>query len=276
VARYVGLVAQVVLQLLNHSQVVIVTGSNTGVGKETAQILYAKNAKVYLMARSFEKTQTAINDIKTAVPQSHGELIFLPLDLADLQQVKTSAEAFLRREKTLHILFNNAGVAYPEKGSTSKQGYELQLGVNCLGAFTLTKLLTPTLVSTAKVSPANTVRVVWVASSAAFLGSPNELLEKLPRLVEMGPLDKYGSTKLGNYLHATEYAARYAADGVISIPLNPGNLDSDLWRTQGPVTSCLLRKTVLNPPVYGAYTSLFAGVSPEVTLERSGQFGKHL
>ena len=136
------------------------TGSNTGLGKEVAQILYSKNAKVYMMARSEEKTKKAIDSIKTSEPSSSGDLIFIRLDLADLPSIKTSAEEFLRREQNLHVLFNNAGVGYPEKGSKTKQGYELQLGVNCVGTFALTKYLTPSLVATAKISPPNTVRVV--------------------------------------------------------------------------------------------------------------------
>jgi len=60
-----------------------VTGSNTGIGKEVAHILYSKNAKVYVAARSEEKAGRAIEAIKKAFPNSEGELVFLRLDLAD-------------------------------------------------------------------------------------------------------------------------------------------------------------------------------------------------
>ncbi|KAK8029893.1 hypothetical protein PG993_011184 [Apiospora rasikravindrae] len=253
-------------------KVIIVTGSNTGLGKEIARIVYSKNAKVYMMARSEDKTLRAMEDIKMAVPKSGGELIFLPLDLSDLTKVKKSASEFLGRERQLHVLFNNAGVGYPEKGSKTKQGYELQLGVNCLGAFAFTKLLTPTLVSTAKVSPTNSVRVIWVASSAAEAISPKGFVENLPKVDKMGGFEQYSVSKLGNYFHATEFAARHRADGVLSLPLNPGNLDSEFWRTQGSLMTCILRKTLLHPPVFGAYTNLFAAFSPQVTLEKSGTF----
>ena len=211
----------------------IVTGSNTGLGKEIAQILYSKNAKVYMMARSEEKTKTAIASIKAAFPNSTGEMIFLPLDLSDLQTIKASAEAFLQREKQLHILFNNAGVGYPGKGSQSKQGYELQLGVNCIGTFAFTKVLTPILISTAKTSPTNSVRVVWVSSSAAEAVSPKNFVENLSGLEKKSSFNQYCISKLGGYLYATEFAARHKKDGVVSVSLNSGNLDSDFWRTQG-------------------------------------------
>ncbi|KAI1780618.1 NAD(P)-binding protein [Hypoxylon cercidicola] len=253
-------------------RVIIVTGANSGIGKEAAQILYSKNAKVYMLARSEEKTQRAIDEIRAAVPQSAGDMIYIRLDLADLQSVKASAEEFLRRETKLHLLFNNAGLGYPERGSTTKQGYELTLGVNCIGPFAFTKLLTPLLVSTAKTSPANAVRVVWTSSSAAEGTSPNGFVEKLPDMAKKGSVEQYFTSKLGNYLQAAEFAARHRADGIVSVSLNPGNLDSDFWRSMGPVMLWFLRKLLLSPTIYGAYTLLFAGCSPQVTLEKSGRF----
>jgi retinol dehydrogenase-12 len=227
-----------------------------------------------MMARSEEKTNKAIDGIKAAVPSSRGELIFLKLDLSDIPSAKASAEEFLRREQNLHLLFNNAGVGYPEKGSKSKQGYELQLGVNCLGTFTFTKALTPALISAAKTAPINFVRVIWVSSSAAEAVSTKNYVENLSQVENMGAFEQYCVSKLGNYWHATEFAARYKDDGIISIPLNPGNLDSEFWRTQGALTTCILRRTLLYPPIYGAYTNLFAAFSPQVTTEKSGTFGK--
>ncbi|KAI3323023.1 NAD(P)-binding protein [Xylariaceae sp. AK1471] len=253
-------------------KVVIVTGSNTGVGKEIAQILYSKHAKVYMMARSEDKTRKAMEDIKMDIPKSRGQMIYLHLDLSDLESVKASAQDFLSREQKLHVLFNNAGVGYPEKGTRSKQGYELQLGVNVLGTFAFTKHLTSTLVSTAKMSPPDAIRVVWASSSAAEAQSPKDFVENLPDWDKKGSFNQYCLSKLGNYFHATEFAARYKADGVVSVALNPGNIDSDFWRTQGAFMTCMLQKTLLHPPRYGAYTNLFAGFSPEITLEKSGEF----
>ncbi|KAM0443753.1 hypothetical protein ACHAO4_010434 [Trichoderma viride] len=251
---------------------IIVTGSNTGLGKEIAQIVYSRNAKVYMMARNEEKTNKAIDSIKSAVPSSRGELIFLKLDLSDIPSAKAAAEEFLRREQNLHLLFNNAGVGYPEKGSKSKQGYELQLGVNCLGTFTFTKALTPALISAAKTAPANSVRIIWVSSSAAEAVSTKNYVENLSQVQNMGAFEQYCVSKLGNYWHAAEFAARYKDDGIISIPLNPGNLDSDFWRTQGALMTCILRRTLLYPPIHGAYTNLFAAFSPQITIEKSGTF----
>ncbi|RKL11614.1 hypothetical protein BFJ71_g97 [Fusarium oxysporum] len=213
-------------------KVVAITGSNTGVGKEIAKMVYSKNAKVYMFARTTTKNEKTRDEIKAAFPESRGELICIQLDLADLDSVQAAAAEFISREDKLHVLFNNAGVGFPEYGSKTKQGYELQLGVNCLGSFALTQRLTPVLVNTAKTSTPGTVRVVWASSTAAFWTSTKKYIERVKSINKQSLFQQYAISKLGNYYHATEYAARHKSDGIISVPLNPGNLDSELWRTQ--------------------------------------------
>ncbi|KAI1081482.1 hypothetical protein F5B20DRAFT_67046 [Whalleya microplaca] len=257
-------------------KVYIVTGANAGVGKELSRILYSKEAKVYMAGRSEQKITEAINDIKASVTSSKvGELVFLHLDLANLDTVKASAERFLEQEDRVHVLFNNAGVMRPPEGSKSEQGYELQLGVNCVGTFLFTKLLTPTLIRTAKSEARGTVRVVWVSSQVieSTLALKEGInIDNLDYHREVPNMTKYSISKTGSLFYGTEYAKRYKTDGILSVPLNPGLVDSDLWRTQGKLSHALLRIFILHPPVLGAYTELFAGLSPEVTLENSGQW----
>ncbi|KAI9737860.1 MAG: hypothetical protein M1834_009230 [Cirrosporium novae-zelandiae] len=258
-----------------HGKVHIVTGSNTGVGKELARILYSKHAKVYVAARSEDKANKAIEAIKKTTPESAGELIFLYLDLIDLTTIKASAENLLSKENKLHVLFNNAGVMGPPQGSKTAQGYELQLGVNNIGTFMFTKLLTPILVSTAKVEPPNTVRVIWLSSSATEFFSPKSAsvpLDNLDYHNDKSATYKYAISKAGNYLHAVEFSKRYKTNGVISISLNPGNLRSELTRHQGALLKMLLKYLFQYPPIFGAYTELFAGLSPKVTIEKSGDW----
>ncbi|KAG0653118.1 Short-chain dehydrogenase reductase [Hyphodiscus hymeniophilus] len=252
-------------------KVFIVTGSSTGVGKELAQILYSHNAKVYIAARSQEKATRAIESIKTANPKSSGDLVFLHLDLDDLTTIKKSAEEFLNKEKKLDVLWNNAGVMIPPQGSKTKQGYELQLGTNNVAPFLFTKLLTPILAATAKASGTGAVRVVWVSSSAAESFAPTNG-------VDMGNLDykndksawhKYGVSKGGNVLHGLEYAKRHGGDGIVSVSLNPGNLKTDLQR-HVPGWQLMMFNLLLYTPIHGAYTELFAGLSPEVTPDKNG------
>ncbi|KAF2726467.1 short-chain dehydrogenase [Polyplosphaeria fusca] len=254
-------------------KVYIVTGSNTGIGKEVASILYSKNSKVYIAARTPSKAESAISSIKAAHPNSKGSLAFLRLDLADLSTIKASANEFLSKEKKLDVLFNNAGVWGPPLGTTTPQGLDLQMGTNCVGPFLFTKLLTPILAETAKTEPTGSVRVVWLSSSGAEMVPKGGIrFDDLNNTTKrLGPLYQYAATKCGNYYQSTEYAKRYRSDNIVSVAINPGNLDSDLFKDANGILKVLL-KFMLYPPIYGAYTQLFAGVSKAVTMEKTGSW----
>ncbi|KAH9899105.1 hypothetical protein F4778DRAFT_186079 [Xylariomycetidae sp. FL2044] len=256
-------------------RVYIVTGANTGVGKDLSRMLYSRNATVYMLARSSDKTNQAIADIKKLVPVSSGALKYLHLDLGDLASIKGTVERFLALESKLHVLWNNAGfMSSDNKLTTTPQGYEQHVGVNVLGGFLLTKLLTPILEETAKSAPANTVRVVWVSSTAGEIFAQKNVgatpaMMATEAMAKRSGNERYWYSKVGNLAHGLEYALRQQASGVISVSLNPGNLQSDLYRDQSFFMK-LIFKLLLYPVVNGAYTELFAGLSPDITLSNTG------
>jgi retinol dehydrogenase-12 len=202
-------------------KVYIVTGSSAGVGRELARLLYSLNATIYIGARSPEKANAAITWIKESHPASTGRLEFLKLDLNDLEGIQPSVSEFLAKEKRLDALWNNAGVMIPPQGQVTKQGYDLQMGTNCIAPFLFTKLLTPILLETAKVSEPGSVRVVWVSSSAAHLGAPTGGVDMAVlgdgKMEKKGVQEKYAISKGGNVLHAHEFANRYGHEGVLSV-----------------------------------------------------------
>ena len=256
-------------------KVFIVTGATSGVGELLADILYAKSAKVYIAARSAEKAGQAIEKLKAKHPQSSGELVFLALDLGDLSTIKASADEFLKKERKLNVLWNNAGVMLTPQGSKTKQGYEQQLGTNTLAPFLFTRLLTPMLQETAKSEPPGAVRVVWVASSAAanFAPKGGMVMDNLDYHDDQSAWYKYGVSKAGTIFHAAEYAKRFGPDNILSVSLDPGNLKTPLWE-QTPKWQKPFINLVLKDPVYGAYTELFAGLSPDVQMKYGGRFSR--
>lgn len=251
------------------------TGANTGLGKELSRILYSKNGKVYITARSSEKADAAVEDIKKAAPDSKGTLVPLVLDLADLSTVKASTEQFTSAETRLHVLFNNAGYMGPEKAvERTPQGHEMHFGVNCLGPFLLTKLLTPALVATAqdKATPPNTVRVVFLTSAAADLFADKNTIVDMNNLdmhAEKNAKYRYGASKGGDWIYGYELSRRFKAEGIIGLGVNPGNLKSDLFRHQSAVFRALTGPANY-PIINGAYTQVWAGLFPEVTVENAG------
>jgi NAD(P)-dependent dehydrogenase (short-subunit alcohol dehydrogenase family) len=202
----------------SHEKVFIVTGSTSGIGRALAGILYQRNAKVYIAARSETKAHATIDEIKQEHPDSKGELVHLHLDLNDLTTIKASADEFLSKESRLDVLWNNAGVMVPPQGSKSAQGYELQIGTNNLAPFLFTELLHPIMKQTAQTAPKNSVRVIWVSSSAAqYASRPAIDLSNMDYKREEGIWPKYIRSKAGNVLHSAEFARRTKGEGIISL-----------------------------------------------------------
>jgi retinol dehydrogenase 12 len=102
-------------------QVVIITGGYSGIGYQLTKLVYDKNAIVYIAGRRESEGLRAIEEIQTSHPNSKGRLEFLFLDLADLATVKKCAEEFLKKEKRLDVLWNNAGLMGTSKDDKSKQ-----------------------------------------------------------------------------------------------------------------------------------------------------------
>ncbi|KAJ7154081.1 NAD(P)-binding protein [Mycena filopes] len=241
-------------------QVIIVTGGNSGVGKETVKALLQHNAKVYIATRSAEKTKAAIEDLKA---QTGKEAEFLSVDLADLQSIKRGAEEFLKKESRLDVLFNNGGVMEPPIEQLTAQNYDLTFGTNVLGHFYLTKLLLPTLIATA--SPGKPARVVNTASSGAELFSQPINFNSLrdgPARKRLRPDQLYFQSKFGNVAFSNELFRRYGEQGVVSVALNPGNLQSGLQRYLSGVKKYLI-SLILYPTPMGALTQLWAGTTDE-------------
>lgn len=260
-------------------KVYIVTGASSGMGAELAKVLFSKNAKVYVACRSEERAKKAIADIMAAVPQSKGKLVFLYLDQADLNKTKAAAESFLAQEMRLDVLFNNAGVMTGESKPPKKtaQGHELALGVNCVGAFLLTKLLTPILKATAIMEPSGSVRVVWVSSYGLVAYAPKERgvdMSNVDYHLPKSGMDRYGISKAGDWLLGVEYARRHKEDGIESVVLNPGNVFTELARNQ----TCIIKtvaSAVCYPAINGVYTQLFAAFSPAISkADWTSEWGK--
>ncbi|KAI5886483.1 NAD(P)-binding protein [Schizophyllum commune H4-8] len=240
-------------------KIALVTGGNSGIGKETVRALLEHNATVYLAARDETKAKGAVDELKEATCK---EARFLKLDLADLKAVKAAAEEFSRRECRLDILFNSAGVMMCPVELCTADGYDLQFGTNVLGHFYLTRLLLPALLASRR-ETGSPARVITTSSITHRIGRIDfATLRDSPRRRRKFTQTLYFQSKLGDILIATELQRRYSEQGLVSIPVNPGNLDSDLFRHL-PQWAVKLFRPVLYPPPMGALTQLYAGTAPE-------------
>ncbi|KAH9923767.1 NAD-P-binding protein [Epithele typhae] len=251
-------------------KVVIVTGGYVGIGYETVRVLLARGAKVYIASRNLEKAEKAITSLKS---ETGNEPLFIQLDLADLHSVKNAAEEYLRKENTLDILFNNAGVMMCPKSMLAAQGVDLQFGTNVLGHWYFTELLMPALIAAAETSSDHHARVITTSSSGAYSDTLHfDTFKDGPARKKVSPRQLYFQSKHGNVVIARQVAKRYAEKGIISISLNPGNISTDLQRhTMGDVSKKIGELLILYPTPYGALTQLYAGTMPEA-VKHNGEF----
>lgn len=253
-------------------KVFIVTGGASGVGFELCNILYQAGAKVYLAGRSEANAQDAISHIKALSPTSPGELIFLSLSLDDLTTIKPAVEIFTSKESRLDVLFNNAGVSLPPRGSVSVQGQELQMATNCLGHYLLTQLLLPTLLNTAESASPAAVRVIWTSSIAVDVSAPKSGINISELKTPSSDQQKnYVTSKTGNWFLASALAAQVGPKGILSVTQNPGNLKTALLR-HAPWILGFVTTPLLHSAKMGAYTELWAGLSPDLGIEEGGKY----
>lgn len=231
----------------------IVTGANTGVGFALAKALAARGARVLLACRDEAKADKAIARISQMTPGA--KLAWLPLDLADLDNVQAAA-AKVVQEPRIDALINNAGIMYPPLTRT-RQGFESQFGVNHLGVFALTSLLLPKLAETSG------SRVV-VTSSIAHLKASIDW-DDLNAERNYAKADRYGASKLANALFFFELDRRLRAAGspVIAVGAHPGVASTSLGRHMGPFQLLNpLVGLVLNSAAQGAWPALLAATGP--------------
>ncbi len=234
-------------------RVAIVTGSNSGIGFETARVLAGKGAIVVMACRNLDKANPKANEIRAAHPGADVEV--MQLDLSDLGSVQRFAEAFRAKHSRLDLLINNAGIMVPPYGKTA-QGFETQFGVNHLGHFALTGSLLDLITNT----PGS--RIVTVSSIAHYMGR----IDFADLNWEKGYRAQaaYGQSKIANLLFTYELQRRLAAAGkdTIAVAAHPGWTETNLQEHAKGVK--FLNRFLAQEPLMGALPTLYAATEPGV------------
>lgn len=236
---------------------VLVTGANSGIGREAARGLAGVGARVVLACRSAERADEAMRDIRRTHPDA--ELAFVPVDLASLASVRIAAAQVAATEPRLDVLVNNAGVmAVPRQETVD--GFELQFAVNHLAHFALTGLLLPLLLAT------EGSRVVTVSSNAHRFGRVD--FDNLQGELTYGRWRQYGLSKLANLLFTYELQRRlaHAHHRTIAVACHPGYAATHLGRDAGPLLRFAepLALRFAQSAEMGALPTLRAAADPDV------------
>lgn len=200
-------------------KVAIVTGANTGIGKETALGLARHGVQVILACRNMQKAAEARDDIIAAT--GNPDIRCMQLDLSSFKSIRTFADEFLATGSPLHILINNAGVMGMKRCET-KDGLEMQIGVNYFGHFLLTMLLLRRLLES---KPSRIINVSsWVHRLVTM--RKNDLMGER----SYNRFFAYAQSKLAVLYFTKELSKRLTDSGLTCNSLHPGVVFSDLSR----------------------------------------------
>ena len=250
-------------------RVAIVTGSNTGLGYDTARVLAARGARVILAVRDTAKGEQAAARIRGL--SAGAEVTVHKLDLGSLASVRTAAAELGDAYPRIDLLINNAGVMYPPKQATADV-FELQFGTNHLGHFALPGLLLDNMLNV------EGSRVVAVASIAHNIRAKIDFDDLQWESRRYDRVAAYGQSKLANLMFTYDLQRRLAAaaktNGVktIAVATHPGVAATELVRhvpgASLPGVSWLSGR-LLNTSELGALPTLRAATDPAV---RGGQY----
>ncbi|XP_077516344.1 retinol dehydrogenase 11-like isoform X2 [Amblyomma americanum] len=235
---------------------VIITGANTGIGKETARELARRNARVILACRNPAKAKEAAADIRATTGR---DVALVQLDLCSLQSVREFAQQVVATEPRLDVLILNAGMMSPPTREETEDGFEATFQANHLGHFLLTHLLLDLL----KKSQPSRIVVVGSCGQVAGRLDPDDL--------SFGrywfPLLNYCTTKQCNMLFTVELSRKLRGTGVTVNCCHPGFVRSEIANRSTDVQTWLFNlllsfygKTVKE----GAETTIYLAVSEDV------------
>jgi NAD(P)-dependent dehydrogenase (short-subunit alcohol dehydrogenase family) len=234
------------------AKVCLVTGSNTGIGKETALGLAKLGAHVVMVCRDPRRGEAAQSEIKQQTAGSRVDLMIC--DFSSQNSIRQFANAFMERYPRLDVLVNNAGVVLRQRSMT-EDGLESTFAINHLGYFLVTMLLLDVLRITAP------SRIVNVSSAAHKFGKPE--ITAWPTGRDYSAFGAYANSKLANVLFTYELARRLEGTGVTANCLHPGGVGTNLFRGLPRFLQALIKLVTISPE-RGARTSIYLASSPDV------------
>jgi NAD(P)-dependent dehydrogenase (short-subunit alcohol dehydrogenase family) len=233
-------------------KVALVTGANSGIGKETALALARLQADLVIVCRDQERGRAALEDIKSKSANSSVELMIC--DLSSQTQIHKLAEEFKQKHKRLDVLVNNAGVILTRRRVT-EDGLESTFAINHLAYFLLTNLLLDLIIQSA---PARIVNVSSTVHKSATIDFDDLQSER-----SYSAMRAYGQSKLANVLFTYELARRLEGTRVTVNCLHPGVIATNIFRDISGMVGAAA-KLFLKSPRRGAETSIYLATSPEV------------
>ncbi|KAG5681294.1 hypothetical protein PVAND_010745 [Polypedilum vanderplanki] len=238
---------------------VLITGANSGLGKETAKYMAKRGARVIMACRNMKTAEEARDDI-IAYSENH-KVILQHLDLGSFESIRKFAARINESERKIDILIHNAGYCGRFKKSVTVEGIERTMAINVYGPFLLTHLLIDLL---KKSAPSKIVIVTSKAHTVSYLNPNNPSL--LNPVNCWLPTSLYANSKFAQFLLSYEMARRLFGTGVTVNLLHPGTCDSPIWNNPPLVLklNIYIMRKFMKTIEQGIQTILYVSLSKEV------------
>ncbi len=253
-------------------KLIVVTGANSGTGKEATRRLAEAGAHVIMAVRTPAKGEAAKAEILARHPESQLEV--RRIDLADLGSVSEFADGLITDGRPVDVLINNAGVMAPPTRMVTADGFELQFGSNYLGPFALTVRLLPLILA----APAP--RIVDMSSGVASFGKI-DFADLQWEQRRYRPMFAYAQSKLANLMHSLHLAGVAAERGwpLLATAAHPGYTRTNLQTAGASLGRDKPKRTMANGVPFvpsqavepGTEPLLYAATSPDAV--NGGYYG---
>lgn len=245
----------------------IVTGANSGIGKETVRAFARQKAYVVMICRNQQRAQQAREEIISDT--GHTGIEVMLADLALQYDVRKVAGQITEKFNKIDLLVNNAGIIADQREETA-DGIEKTLAVNHLAPFMLTNLLRDPL------HKAQEARVINVSSEVHRMGAGIFDIENLQLEENYAPIKAYGVSKLCNIMFTHELAKKWAGTSVTTNSLHPGVVSTQLAENGHWMMKLFyfIGRPFMKSPQSGAQTTVYLATSDEVK-STSGKYFKN-
>ncbi len=239
---------------------VIITGATSGIGKEAAIEIAKLNPFIVLPVRNLEKGKKVKKEI--AIKSGNPSIYLLECDLSSFESIRSFAKEYKKRFCKVNLLINNAGIWERERKET-KDGIEMNFGVNHLAPFLLTNLLLD------EIRAGSPARIINVSSEAHRYAKIN--FDDPEGSNRFSSMQSYGQSKLANILFTMYLADKLKDDGVSVNCLHPGVVATNLFDNMNPVLKSVFT-LFMTSPRKGAETTVFLATSNHLNGETGGYY----
>lgn len=233
-------------------KICLITGCNTGIGKEAAIEMAKMDYNVLMLVRESEKSKLALEEIKSKSKNKDVEIYFV--DLSSQKSIRQVVDNLKKKHRVIDVLINNAGIIKRKKEITS-DGIEFSLAVNYFATFLLTNLLLPL------IEKSESGRIINLSSELYKKGKID--LKSLKGSGKFNGNQAYSNSKLMVAFFTKELSKKIKDKNITVNCVHPGVIGSDVFREYPKIVNKVLN-LLTSSVTEGAKPSIYLATSQEV------------